>query len=390
MSGEDQADAGGRTLGGGNSEPLPSAWVRPAAAPRVGRIGDWGSSSSSSRGPSGRGIATLSDVSASRPGGGVARLPPSAADDDDDDDDEDEDKRQTFFAGGERSGLSVENPNRRDNIPGGNVVRDIIRRATEASQQQQQQQHQEGAARSSAFTGGGHTLGSDEVESSYIPDPDATPPDVDTVTRHVTFWRDGFTIEDGELLRYDDPANEELLELIESGRAPPHLLNVAIGQLVNLHIDKRLTEVYTPTKRQHQAFTGSGHRLGSPAPAVTSRTRDEAMPGSFPSGGAAPSGNSNAGASSERGSITTRFEVDQTQPTTSVQIRLADGTRMVCRMNLTHTVGNLRDFINASRPENMSRAYTIGTTFPNRVLEDDSQNIQAAGLVNSVIVQRWA
>lgn len=83
-------------------------------------------------------------------------------------------------------------------------------------------------------------------------------------------------------------------------------------------------------------------------------------------------------------------------------------------MNLTHTVGDIRNFINAwvfchifgrglglfltahnclisrSRPENLSRAYTIGTTFPNRTLDDDSATIQGAGLVNSVVVQRWA
>ena len=43
-----------------------------------------------------------------------------------------------------------------------------------------------------------------------------------------------------------------------------------------------------------------------------------------------------------------------------------------------------------SRPENLTRAYTIGTTFPNRTLTDDQATIEAAGLVNSVVVQRWA
>ncbi|KXN88696.1 UBX domain-containing protein 2A, partial [Leucoagaricus sp. SymC.cos] len=68
----------------------------------------------------------------------------------------------------------------------------------------------------------------------------------------------------------------------------------------------------------------------------------------------------------------------------------AGGKRsMVCRMNLTHTVGDIRNFINALCPENLSRPYSIGATFPNRVLEDDSATIESAGLVNSVIVQRW-
>lgn len=38
---------GGRSLGGGAAEPLPSSWSRPSERPRVGRIGDWSGSSSS-------------------------------------------------------------------------------------------------------------------------------------------------------------------------------------------------------------------------------------------------------------------------------------------------------------------------------------------------------
>lgn len=81
----------------------------------------------------------------------------------------------------------------------------------------------------------------------------------------------------------------------------------------------------------------------------------------------------------------------------------------MCRMNLTHKVSDLRNFINAyvtlvrdslmtiklmaffsARPENMTRPYTIGTTFPNRTLDDLDVTIEAASLANSVVVQRWA
>jgi UBX domain-containing protein 1 len=76
----------------------------------------------------------------------------------------------------------------------------------------------------------------------------------------------------------------------------------------------------------------------------------------------------------ERTSINTLFDVDQSLPATSVQIRLANGTkyafylfnfirlhfvfcafcfidfflvfRIVCRMNLTHKVQDIRNFIN--------------------------------------------
>jgi UBX domain-containing protein 1 len=100
-------------------------WNRPASNGRIGRIGDWGGSGSSSqyalrssfitiilyivsRRPqgSGRRVATLGDVGSSGPptggagGGGPGRGP----DDDDDSDDENgpRDEGESWYAGGER------------------------------------------------------------------------------------------------------------------------------------------------------------------------------------------------------------------------------------------------------------------------------------------------
>ncbi|KAF8953673.1 hypothetical protein BDZ97DRAFT_1871242 [Flammula alnicola] len=369
----------GRTLGGDPAEPLPSNWAHPSTTPRVGRIGDWSSSSSSGGDRSGGGrFGTISSLGGGSGGGG--RPPP----DDDEDDDEDENKEgESWFAGGERSGISIENPDRQRAIPGGNMVRDLLRRAAQAGPPVETP-----ARPSGAFTGGGHTLGSDEVESSYIPDPSAEEgEEEETAIRHLTIWRDGFQVEDGELRRYDDPAQAQILAEINAGHAPPAILNVHGGQHVELRVTKRTNEDYVPPKGT-KAFGGQGHRLGAVVPEFSSGGIGAAtMPGSFPSGSASTPTSLPEGR--EKAAITPKFEVDQSQPTTSIQIRLADGTRMVCRMNLTHTVGDIRNFINASRPENGARPYTIGTTFPNRILDDDSATIQGAGLVNSVVVQRW-
>jgi len=35
--------------------------------------------------------------------------------------------------------------------------------------------------------------------------------------RHLHLWRDGFSIEDGPLMRYDEPGNQELLMSIRQG-----------------------------------------------------------------------------------------------------------------------------------------------------------------------------
>ncbi|KAL0574230.1 protein phosphatase regulator [Marasmius crinis-equi] len=382
MSEDDNNNKGGRSLGGGSAEPMPSSWGQSNSAPRVGRIGDWNNSgSSSSRDNSGSRMRSLRDIISSE---GPPRPPPSFGGRGEGQDDSDEEGGpeggENWFAGGERSGISVQNPGRQgeSGVPGGNVVRDLLRRAAERGPPPEQR------ARSTVFSGGGHTLGSDEMESSFVPDPDAADNDAEPTIRHLIFWRDGFTVEDGELMRYDDPNNEAVLAEIHSGRAPPSILNVQPGEPVELRVQKRTTEDYVPPKRG--AFHGSGNRLGAPVPEVSGSAASASMPGSFPAAG---SSSSESASSATRSSISTVFAVDQSKPTTSVQVRLADGTRLVARMNLTHTVLDLRNFINASRPENLTRPYTIATTFPNRVLEDNTATIEGAGLKNSVVVQKW-
>lgn len=60
-------------------------------------------------------------------------------------------------------------------------------------------------------------MGSDEVESSYIPDPTQEQGEEEAAHRTIIFWRDGFSIEDGPLLRYDVPENASLLNDINAG-----------------------------------------------------------------------------------------------------------------------------------------------------------------------------
>ncbi|KAH9054704.1 hypothetical protein EDB87DRAFT_1645918 [Lactarius vividus] len=354
-----------RTLGGGNtSEPPLSSWSRPSGGPRIGRIGGGGGNGGSSAG--GRRVATLND----------------------DSDDGGDDEPQNYFAGGERSGINVQNPDRGADVSGRGLMRDLLARALN---DRPLEPEPEGTQRSSAFSGSGYTLGSDEVESTFVPDPNGPPsPTEETAIRHLTFWRDGFSVEDGELRRYDDPAQAQILSEINAGRAPPSILDVLPGQPVELRVARRTEEDYVAAPRR--GFAGAGSRLGGVVPEPAPPAQQFGMPGSFPALGGGPLATPAPAASRSRDpeTVATRFSVDQSKPTTSVQVRLADGTRIVARMNLDHTVRDLRNFINASRPENNTRAYTIGTTFPNRTLDNDNVTIEGAGLLNSVIVQRWA
>ena len=94
-------------------------------------------------------------------------------------------------------------------------------------------------------------------------------------------------------------------------------MNVQVGQPVELRVARRINEDYVPPAAGPTVFSGTGNRLGAPVPPISGT--EHPMPGRFDQG-AGPS---------ESQRVTTRFEVDQSQPTTSIQLRLADGTRYV-------------------------------------------------------------
>lgn len=81
--------------------------------------------------------------------------------------------------------------------------------------------------------------------------------------------------------------------------------------------------------------------------------------------------------------------VDETLPSTSIQLRLADGTRMIANFNHHHTVNDIRAFIDASRPGNMRNYQLQVMGFPPKLLTDPAQTIDQAGLANSVVIQKF-
>jgi hypothetical protein len=119
-------------------------------------------------------------------------------------------------------------------------------------------------------------------------------------------------------------------------------------------------------------FQGVGRRLGD-APAQPSESVDirASIPAAAPSGG---------GLSVGWGGV------DEAAPTTSLQLRLADGSRLVARFNTTHTVGDVRRFIRAARPS--ASPFTLATAFPAATLTDDDATLEGAGLLNAVLHQR--
>ncbi|KAJ5099612.1 UBX domain-containing protein 1 [Penicillium argentinense] len=224
------APGGGRTLGGG-------AATATSAAPEA-------SSSSRLSAPKKK-FATLGDFSTGDGG----------HDSSDDDDSVDQD----FFAGGEKSGLAVQNPD------------DLKKKILEKARRAQPPPSDEPQSRPSHFTGTARTLGGDDAPSRVVEDLAGPAPErAQRVQRTLHFWADGFSVDDGDLYRSDDPRNAEILEGIRQGRAPLTIMNVQAGQEVDVEL-KQHEEKFTKPKPKYKPFSGAGQRLGSPTPGIQSQ-----------------------------------------------------------------------------------------------------------------------
>ncbi|KAL8965194.1 MAG: hypothetical protein Q9183_003981 [Haloplaca sp. 2 TL-2023] len=348
-----QAPGGGRTLGGDHA---------PQPIPTTSQMAD--QPSSSSRAAPKKKFATLGDL------GGGSSAGHAGHDHDDDDDDSDEEK-QNFFAGGEKSGLAVKNPD--------DMKKKIIERAKKnlARPEDPSAPPQPTATN---FTGTARTLGGDDTPSETIPDPTssrsrAAPP----VERILHFWSDGFSVDDGPLYRNDDPANAEILAHIRQGRAPMDILNVERSQEVDVKLDMH-EEKYKPPKKKYRPFEGGGQRLGSPTPGDAISQPSASTTAAIPSTASGTSSTSSSG-----------MDVDDSQPTVSLQIRLGDGTRLVSRFNTNHTIGDVYDFVRRASTASQAREFALMTTFPSAELKDltkvlgDMSEFKRGGTV----VQKW-
>ncbi|XP_076900475.1 plant UBX domain-containing protein 4-like [Bidens hawaiensis] len=285
------------------------------------------------------GIRTLSDLNR-----------PSA-----NDSDSDSDGPQEYYTGGEKSGMLVQDPNKR------NDVDEIFNQARQLGGVEGPM---ESARPSQSFTGTGRSLSGESA-----PAPAAAPEQPQNVVHNIVFWRNGFTVNDGPLRRLDDPENASFLESIKKSECPRELEPADRRSSVHVNLIRRDENRTEPVVAPQVAFQGVGRTLG--------RNTDEAAPAANTSTAATDTSTTSGG-----------LVLDPTLPSTSIQLRLADGTRMIAHFNHHHTVADIRSFINASRPDG-SRAYQLQTVgFPPKVLTDPTQTIEQAGLANSVVIQK--
>ncbi|CAK9155369.1 unnamed protein product [Ilex paraguariensis] len=156
------------------------------------------------------------------------------------------------------------------------------------------------------------------------------------------------------------------MQSIRKGECPKELEPADKRTAVNVNLMRKEENCPIPEKRQ-VSFQGVGRTLGSTPVETTAAATAALTTAPSPSMG---------------------LVVDQTLPSTSIQLRLADGTRLVSRFNYHHTIRDIRAFIDASSPGGV-RTYQLQTMgFPPKLLSDLDQTIEQAGLANSVVIQK--
>ncbi|XP_076267283.1 NSFL1 cofactor p47 [Rhynchophorus ferrugineus] len=269
----------------------------------------------------------------------------------------DEEEGQAFYAGGsEHSGQQVLGPPKKKDI-----VADMFKSVQEHGVEILEPGA--GSSGSRAFKGTGYVLGQDNSTSEVVPGMQE-PSRPHEVT--LRLWQNGFSVDDGELRAYTDPGNRDFLESIRRGEIPQELRQG--NTEINLAMEDHRMEQYKQSKSKVKAFQGQGYTLGSPAPAVVGACTNE-----------------DKTVNEERAKEVVK--VDSSKPTTNLQIRLADGSRLVGQFNHEHTVGQIRQYITAARPQYEMQTFNLLSSYPSKVL-DESLTLKDAGLLNAAIMQK--
>lgn len=200
------------------------------------------------------------------------------------------------------------------------------------------------------------------------------------VTRTLHLWRDGFSIEDGPLRRYDDPEHAMDLQMIRTGRAPLHLMEVEHGQRCDVRLQQH-EEDWHQLPRIYKPFGGQGRRLGSPVPG------DGNAPSASVQAATAP-----AAPAASAATTAPTADVDSSQPSVAIRFQMPDGSRLPARFNLTHTIGDLYQFARNASSETRNRAFIVQSTFPSKDYTDHSQKLEEVDAFKrgGIAVVKWA
>lgn len=254
------------------------------------------------------------------------------------DDDEDEEDKQSFYTGGADnrggggSGMAVYGPPKDEDDDGdGDVFDRLVSRATKDAK-------------------------------DMTADPEGAGAGVNAESRNITLYSNGFTVDDGPLREPNNPANEKFLAELLQGRVPSELRPQMRGGNLNVSLSDKRGETYEAPA--YVAFSGGATLGGSSSEASTDAVFSD-------DGTEAPA-------------------LNDAEPSTTVQVKAADGKKMRLKLNTSITVRQLAAAIRAQQAGSGPATFTLSAGFPPKDLTDASVSLKDAGLTGAAIVQKSA
>eukprot|EP01147_Barroeca_monosierra_P002587 gene2587-5503_t len=286
---------------------------------------------------------------------------------------EDPPDSNSYFAGGHQSGVAVSGgPKDRSEM-----IRKLLATAQEHGMTfDEYMSSQNGEAEDSKFSGHGYTLecnqSTSEVDRNPVDESKAAENEKTPRKIKLTLWSNGISIDDGTdtpTLRDLDVADPFVRAIFS--RQTPKEISEKYGHDIDLEIIENRTESFHVKPRP---FGGHGRRLGNP----TEEGQVQSAAGTFARSNISHE-ESNSSAS---GDEAMKPYINPSLPTTKLQIRLANGRRLVVEFNRTATINDLMAYITGAGFGD--RPYKLMSSFPRKELTEINQTLEEAGLCNAM------
>jgi len=175
----------------------------------------------------------------------------------------------------------------------------------------------------------------------------------------ITLWQNGFQVDGGEFRDYEAPENQQFMKELNEGYVPREIQDKYRGKGVGVSLEDKRSEKYTPPPPpKYVAYSGQGTSMG---------------------------GTSGVGGSVDKAAAG-KPPVDDSQPTTTLQIRFHNGERDTLTLNHTHTVGDLQAYVMSVAPVQGESQLVSG--FPPKPITESGKTIKEAGLCGAAVTQK--
>ncbi|XP_038052932.1 piggyBac transposable element-derived protein 4-like isoform X1 [Patiria miniata] len=306
---------------------------------------------------------------------------------------------QTFYAGGSDhgSGQQVVGPRRKKNNTD-NMINDLFKSARDHGAQEVgagSSTSPDASSGSYVFKGAGYRLGDSENTGPVRPEPGTagTLPAKESGGTHIVLklWKNGFSVNDGELRDMKAPQNAAFLNDISQGKIPMELIQGSKGGEVNLDLEDHRDEEYVRPKVKVEPFSGHGNMLGRISSLSTwskrcsgnnrTRTDDLVSSGSDEFSSDSQSGFSSSGESSDGASPPARKRAATTPAGQQTNITWHSGDCSPRRFDFCGRPGLAVDFDEHSTPMKVFFEYLTDEFFQ-KVAEQTNKYANDNGIVN--------